>query len=205
VDVQDTHRFLGRDIRLAIAAADKQAYEGDCISPDYASIVHNVAMERGLEITPEQADELWHTWNLPGDFFGRRPFDDAIDTLETLRTRGLRLACVTNRVFSGPAFFDEVDALGLTPHFDVLVASCDVGFMKPHQKIFLHALERLGVTPREAVMVGDSLRADVAGAQALGMTAVWRKPRKPFEEPDGIQPHFTIDELRELLDLPIFA
>jgi HAD superfamily hydrolase (TIGR01549 family) len=205
IEAQDEHRFLGRDIRLAITAADKQAYESDCVSPNFAAIVQGVAAKHGLELTSEQAERLWHTWNLPGDFFGRRPFEDAIDTLETLRARGLRLACVTNRVFSGPAFFEEVDALGLTPHFDVLVASCDIGYMKPHQKIFLHALDLLAVAPRDAVMVGDSLRADVAGAQALGMTAVWRKPRKPFEEPDGIQPHFTIEELRELLDLPIFA
>jgi hypothetical protein len=36
------------------------------------------------------------------------------------------------------------------------------------------------------------------------MTAVWRKPRKLLEEPDGVRPHFVIDELRELLDLPVF-
>ena len=203
IEPRDEQRYLGRDIRLAIAEADTLAYETDCVSPDYTAIVHKVAADRGLEITREQASELWHTWNLPGDFFGRRPYADAIETLETLRERGYPLACVTNRVFSGPAFFAEVDELGLSPYFETLVASCDIGYLKPHPKIFEHALDELGVAPQDAVMVGDSLRADVAGAQALGMAAVWRKPRKPREEPDGIRPHYIIDELRELLDLPI--
>lgn len=204
LEPQDEHRYLGRDIRLAITEADKRAYETDCVSPDFGAIVHRVAAERGLDLTPEQADALWHTWNLPGDFFGRRPYGDAIETLSALRARGYRLACVTNRVFSGPAFVAEVADLGLTPYFDTLVASCDIGYMKPHPKIFNHALEALAIAPQEAVMVGDSLRADVGGAQALGMTAVWRKPRKLLEEPDGVRPHFVIDELRELLDLPVF-
>jgi len=166
--------------------------------------VRQVAANKGLDLTPERAEELWRTWNLPGDFFGRRPFEDAIDTLETLQSRGYRLGCVTNRVFSGPAFFAEVDELGLTPYFDTLVASCDIGYMKPHPKIFEHTLETLAIEPQEALMVGDSLRADVAGAQALGMTAVWRKPRKPIEELNGAEPDFVIDELRELIELPVF-
>ena len=204
LEPKDEHGFLGRDIRLAVSAADKRAYESDCLSPDFAVIVRQVAADKGLDLTPERAEELWRTWNLPGDFFGRRPFEDAIDTLETLQSRGYRLGCVTNRVFSGPAFFAEVDELGLTPYFDTLVASCDIGYMKPHPKIFEHTLETLAIEPQEALMVGDSLRADVAGAQALGMTAVWRKPRKPIEELNGAEPDFVIDELRELIELPVF-
>ncbi len=204
IEPEDEHRFLGRDIRLAITEADKRAYETDCVSPDFAAIVRRVAGEHGLDLTPEQVGQLWYTWNLPGDFFGRRPFDDAVETLSTLRGRGYALACVTNRVFSGPAFLAEVDELGLTPYFDSLVASCDVGYMKPHPKIFERALDELSVRPQDAVMVGDSLRADVAGAQALGMAAIWRRPRKLLEELDGIHPNYVINELRELLDLPGF-
>jgi HAD superfamily hydrolase (TIGR01549 family) len=204
IEPRDEHRFLGRDIRLAITGADKRAYESDCISPDFTAIVQGVAGDKGLDIGPEQAQELWYTWNLGGDFFGRRPFDDAIETLETLCARGYRLGCVTNRPFSGPAFLVELTELGLTPYFDALVASCDVGYMKPHAKIFEHTLGELAVAPEEAVMVGDSLIADVGGAQALGMTGIWRRPPKLLEELDGVRPHFVVNELRELLDLPVF-
>ena len=203
IEPDDQHRFLGRDIRLTITAADKRAYETDAISPDFTAVVQQVAADKGLAVTREQAEQLWHTWNLGGDFFGRRLFDDAIETLDALRKRGYRIGCVTNRPFGGPAFVAELDALGLTPHLDALSVSCDLGYMKPHKRIFEHALETLGVRADEAVMVGDSLRADVGGAHALGMTGVWRRPPKLLEERDGVRPHFTVDELRELLALPI--
>ena len=142
---------------------------------------------------------------LGGDFFGRRLYDDTLETLETLRLRGYRLGCVTNRAFGGPAFVDEVQQLGLAPYFESLAVSCEVGYMKPHKFLFEHALDELGVTGAQTLHVGDSLVADVQGAQALGMTAVWRIPRKRFDEPSGIIPDYTINQLRELLALPLLA
>ena len=205
VEPQGELRFMGRDIRLAITAADKAAYEDDAVSPDFHEIVGKVAAERGLSLTNEQIEQLWHAWNLPGSFFGRRLHDDAIETLETLRSGGYRLGCVTNRPFSGPGFFAEVEELGLDGYFEALSISCDVGYMKPHRAIYEHALDALAVAPDEAAMVGDSLRADVAGAQALGMIGIWRRPHKPLQETVTAEPDYAIDELGELLHLPPFS
>ncbi len=202
VEPEGELRFLGRDIRLAIGEADRKAYETDCISPYFPTLVGQVAAAKGLELTPEQGEQLWRTWNLEGAFFGRRLFDDAIETLQALRAGGYRLGCVTNRPFGGPGFVAEVDDLGLGELLDAMAVSCDVGYMKPHPKIFQHALDTLGVDPQEAVMVGDSLRADVAGAQALGMTAIWRDRPHIREQVDGVRPDFVVDELRELPQLP---
>lgn len=204
VEPEEHHNFLGRDIRLAITAADREAYETHCVSPDFAQLVHDVAAAHDMEITLAQAEELWETWNLGGAFFGRVLFDDAIETLHELRGRGYKLACVTNRAFSGRGFQAELDEHGLTGLFDALSVSCDVGYMKPHQEIFQHALDLLDVAPDEAVMVGDSLRADVEGARALGMTGVWRKYARSPERIDGIEPDFAVDELREIPNLPCF-
>jgi len=102
----------------------------------------------------------------------------------------------------------------------VLSISCEVGYLKPHPRIFQHALDALGVGPEETVMVGDSLRADVGGAKALGMTAVLKRnsateaekdPEKDMGEPekseprDPAEPDFVVDDLWELTALPIFA
>ncbi len=198
-------RFLGRDIRLTTGEADRTAYEGDCVSPHFPTVVREMAATKGLDLTPEQAEELWTTWNLGGPFFGRRLFDDAIETLETLRSRGYRIGCVTNRAFGGPAFVQEVEEHGLAEMLDVMSVSCDMGYMKPHAEIFQHALDRLDVTPQETVMVGDSLRADVGGAQALGMTAVWRRRPQASEQVDGVRPDFVVDELREVPPLSCFS
>lgn len=196
--------FLGRDIRLAVGEADQRAYETDCVSPDYVEIVRRVAAGKGLDLTRERAELLWHTWNLPGAFFRRRLFDGALETLAALRDRGYRLGLVTNRQFGGPAFASEFEDHGLAPFFEASAVSCHVGYLKPHPRIFQHALESLRVKPHEAVMVGDDLRADVGGARALGITAVWLRPGEATEQLDGVQPDYVVDALREVPQLPCF-
>jgi FMN phosphatase YigB (HAD superfamily) len=98
------------------------------------------------------------------------------------------MGVVTNRVFGGPRFRDEMTELGLDKYFESVAVSCDLGYMKPHPKIFQHVLDEMKIDPAETAMVGDSLRADVEAAQALGMTAVWRRVRKedPPHEPEQV-------------------
>ncbi|MCS7276210.1 MAG: HAD-IA family hydrolase [Dehalococcoidia bacterium] len=203
--------FLGRDIRLAVEEATERAFWGDLKSPDYPELCRQVAARHGLELTREQAEELWDTWNLGGRFLGRQLFPDVIPTLEQLKARGFRLGAVTNRGWSGPRFWRELDDLGLAPFFETVAVSCEVGYLKPHPRIFQVALEDMGLRPEETAMVGDSLRADVAGARALGMLAIWRRPPRdePVEETadrpqdDGeVAPDYTIDSIAQLLELP---
>ena len=205
IEPEERHRFLGRDIRLAVEAAVTGAYESDLREPDYAALARTVAAAKGLSLTREQGEDLWETWNLGGAFFGRRLFDDAIDTLATLRERGYRLGSVTNRSYAGPSFVAEVEEHGLVDLFEVIAVSCDLGYMKPHPEIFQHALDAMGIGPEETVMVGDSLFADVAGAQALGMTAIWRRRPDTREQVDGVRPDFVVDELRQIPQLPCFG
>jgi HAD superfamily hydrolase (TIGR01662 family) len=205
--------YLGRDIRLAVEEETSRAFHGDCVDPNYPELCRRVAARHELDLTPEQGEELWEAWNLGGAFLGRTLFPDVIPTLQWLRDRGIRLAAVTNRGYSGPRFHEEMRDLGLTDLFEATVISCDVGYMKPHPRIFHQALERTGVEAAETVMVGDSLRADVEGAKTLGMTAVWRRPvtGEPVEEtedapePGPIAPDYTIDNIGELKTLPLFG
>lgn len=206
--------FLGRDIRLAIEEATHEAFHGDGVDPGYPSICRRIAREHGMEISIEQSEELWETWNLGGAFLGRKLFPDALDTLNWLCDRGFRIGCVTNRGYSGPRFHEELRDLGLDKLFEATVISCDAGYMKPHPKIYEHALEEMRLRAIEAAMVGDSLRADVGGSKALGMTAIWRKPPKdepveetedePAEDEPSVAPDYTIETLSELKTLPIF-
>ena len=209
--------FLGRDIRFAIEKADAEAYNSHCVSPHYPTLTRDVAARMGLSLSDEQALQLWHTWNLGGIFLGRTLFSDAVPTLDWLRQRGYRIGSVTNRVLGGEPFREELGHYGLLDYFEVFSISCDVGYMKPHPRIFQHALEALDVSPQEAAMVGDSLRADVGGAQALGMTAVWRRNNvgEPTEDDlasersgDGelgkLKPDFVVENLWTITELPIF-
>jgi putative hydrolase of the HAD superfamily len=181
-------RFLGRDIRLGVEKVDRAAYEGDLISPDFNEAVRQIVAEKGVDISYEQAAQLWDAWNLGGLMLGRTMFDDAYWTLDWLRERGIRIGCVTNRVFGGPRFVEEMQELGLDKYFESTAVSCDIGYMKPHPKSYQYTLEEMGIDPRETAMVGDSLRADVEGAQALGMLGIWRRVKKidPPHEPEQV-------------------
>ena len=105
-------------------------------------------------------------------------FDDVIPTLATLQQRGFLLGVATNRPWGGNSFRDDLRTLGLLDYLDhrAIAVSADLGVRKPNPALFLHALKGVGVAPEEAAMVGDSLRKDILGAQALGMISVW-KPR----------------------------
>jgi phosphoglycolate phosphatase len=98
-----------------------------------------------------------------------RLFDGALEALALLRDAGLRLACVTNkpREFTVPL----LERAGLVPRFDAVLAGDDVRQKKPHPALLLAACERLGVAPRHAAMIGDSVNDALASA-AAGMR-VW--------------------------------
>jgi len=227
-------RFLGREIRLGVEKADRAAYEADCVSPDFNEVVRGIVAGMGLHISYDQAALLWDAWNLGGLTLGRTMFEDAFETLDALRAKGIRIGCVTNRVFGGPRFDAEMSELGLDRYFETTIVSCDVGYMKPHPKIYEQALADMRLEPHETAMVGDSLRADVEGAQALGMTAIWRRVRKPdrphepeqvgevppdtpatraqtgramgdYTHGEGVTPEYIVWNLREIIELPIFS
>jgi len=96
-------------------------------------------------------------------------YDDVRPALRGLHERGLRLGLISNthRCLDSFQSHFELDAF-----IAAAVSSSDHGYMKPHPSIFEAALGELGVTAGEAVMVGDSVAHDVAGARQLGMRAV---------------------------------
>jgi HAD superfamily hydrolase (TIGR01450 family) len=67
---------------------------------------------------------------------------------------------------------------------------------KPMPHIFRVALARLGVPPEEAVMVGDNLRSDIVGAQAVGLRTIWLAPRGAT--PGEVRPDLTIHSFGEV-------
>ena len=103
-----------------------------------------------------------------GDFVGAlefEPLPGAVEAVDELAVRGLRLAVVSNWDVALP---DHLERLGLGRRFDAIVTSAEAGAPKPDPRIFELALERLGVTPERALHVGDA-EADELGAHAAGM------------------------------------
>lgn len=121
-----------------------------------------------------------------GYMSARRALDGAADLLIALRPHA-RIGIVTNNFLEEQR--DKLDYCGLAPLVDMLIASEDVGVSKPDRGIFDIALDRMGVTAADAVMVGDSWVNDVAGAVQAGIRAIWFNPdRKPAPvDPPGVR------------------
>ena len=66
-----------------------------------------------------------------------------------------------------------MERFGLLQYFQVLVWSSEFGKSKPSPDIFHKALKDIGVSPEEAVYVGDKFDRDVAGSRGAGMHPVW--------------------------------
>lgn len=126
-----------------------------------------------------------------------RPYPEVAATLRALRERGSALVVVSNWDVS---LHDVLARAGLAALVDAVVTSAETGSVKPDPAIFHHALERAGgVAPAEAVHVGDTVAADVAGARAAGVRAVLvvRAGAGAVAAPAGVR---TIASLDDLLD-----
>ena len=95
-----------------------------------------------------------------------RPYPGVPELLERLRSRGDTLAVCTNK----PQALAQrlLGCLGLASSFRVVVGADTCGQRKPHPAPLLHALDALGATPQQAVLVGDSA-VDLACAEAAGV------------------------------------
>jgi putative hydrolase of the HAD superfamily len=127
-----------------------------------------------------------------------RPFDDAFSTLESLRDAGLHVGLITN----GPAAIarEKIDRFDFERYMDVIVIEGEFGRGKPDLAVFKHALSAVDAGPSEAWHVGDDLTADVGGAQAAGIHAVWiHRDRLTFGPDSPVVPDRVIAHLHELL------
>jgi putative hydrolase of the HAD superfamily len=131
------------------------------------------------------------------------PREGAVETLRTLRERGVALGLITVCSEEVEQLFPETELAGL---FDAEVFSNAEGLTKPDPAIYRLCCDRLGVEPERAVFVGDGANDELAGARRVGMEAILI--HRPGEDPfwpevrtwDG--PRVTsIPEVLEVLEL----
>lgn len=133
-----------------------------------------------------------------------QPYGDVAPALGALRGAGLRLVVVSNWDCSLPA---TLAATGLAKLVDGVVTSAGVGAAKPDPRPVAAALELVGCSPRQALLVGDSPETDVRGARALGVSPLLlvrdeqaRAPRRAAGSGRG-EAAPTVRSLGELLSL----
>lgn len=93
----------------------------------------------------------------------------------------------------------KVNNNGLDIYFENVVISEVVGFNKPDRAIFNHALTLANAGIAESIMIGDSIEADIRGAQDYGMKAIYFNPERK-EKPEDVQQEINcLSELMILL------
>jgi putative hydrolase of the HAD superfamily len=127
-----------------------------------------------------------------------RLFEGAIETLEELRTRGVRLGLMTNGAATPQRA--KIERFGLAHHFEHIVIEGEFGAGKPDPRVFASLLQALRVEPHETWAVGDNLSADVFGAMDAGIFGIWVDPANHGLPADAARrPDRVIASIRELI------
>lgn len=156
----------------------RYAWENRDLDPVlHVKIYLEVLQKSGLR--PEHAEALYGRLIDPAEW---TPYPDAEAAFKGLAGKGLKIGVLSNIAFDiRPAF----TAHSLAGYVDEFVLSFEVGVIKPDPAIFRVMLDRLGVAPENALMVGDSEEAD-GGAKALGCRFALVEPLPTVQRPDGL-------------------
>jgi putative hydrolase of the HAD superfamily len=132
---------------------------GECTTEEFERLLAaRIARRDGVQVLAEGL--------LTRMFAGSIPADSMYEAVRAIRSTGLRTGLLSNSW--GMADYPRHLFPGM---FDVVVISAEVGMRKPEKRIFRHATSLLGLDPAECVFV-DDIQANVAAAEALGMTAI---------------------------------
>lgn len=95
----------------------------------------------------------------------------AIETLERLRTDGVRLGMITNGSAAGQRA--KIERFGLAPYFERILIEGEFGVGKPHPEVYETVLGVLACDAANAWSIGDNLEWDVGPPQAIGVYGIW--------------------------------
>jgi putative hydrolase of the HAD superfamily len=140
------------------------------------------------------AVEIYDEWASNHHF---EMYDDVPDALKAIHARGIRIGLISNSHRCLASFQSHFELAGLVA---AAISSSNHGYLKPHPSIFEAALKLMDVPAADAVMVGDSVGQDIAGARGIGMRAVLVR-RGPADQPFGGDVHPGIPVIHTLRDL----
>lgn len=126
---------------------------------------------------------------------------DALLVLDELQKKGYRMGLISNAANADNAN-RLIDRFDLRRYFEVILISAIEKIRKPDTRIYSRAMAKMELPPAAAVMVGDTLTADILGAQNAGLHAIWIKRRALRPENElvvgKINPDVVVDSLAEI-------
>ena len=193
LDCKELPRVVQYHLDRYFARRDKDLHE-----TTYITVLHELLAEHGHRNVDNQtirrALDAFYAHTQPNWLLE----EDALLTLRTLEAGGYRLGLVSN-AGDDQDVFQLVERFHIEPFFDFILTSAACSYRKPHPRIFQLALAHWNIPPGEIAMVGDSLGADILGAQKLNIYGVWitrRVSRSPARH--KIQPDAEVQTLHEI-------
>lgn len=161
---------------VATANGEQDRLDGRGVDSDAAlhrKTYMSVFADAGLD--PELAESLYGVESDPR----HNPFAlDVPEALESLHQSGVRIAVASDVHFDlRPAFHTA----GLEGLVDVFTLSFEQGVQKPNPLVFQRTLDALGVSPEDAVMVGDRSPHDGAAVES-GITTLLLPPLRSIRD-----------------------
>jgi pyrophosphatase PpaX len=151
---------------------------------------------------PERVEEMvleYRTYNLANHDALVKEFVGVMETIETLKKKGYKLAIVTTK--REDVAFKGLRLMKLDSFFDVMIAYDHVKKVKPDPEPIFLALEKLDSKPEETLMVGDNFHDVLAGKNAGTKTAGVAWTIKGRDYLAKYEPDFMLDNMTDLLSI----
>lgn len=125
-------------------------------------------------------------------------FSGAMELLDSLIDRGYELYAATNGITTIQT--GRMAQSGLAPYFNQVFISEQLQTQKP-DALFYEKIgqEIAGFDKEKALMIGDSLTADIQGGNNAGIDTIWYNPHH-LENHTQAQPTYEVHSYQELLD-----
>ena len=165
------HKVALEDIEREFHLTDKlfmREYPGIFLEPrkvfmpSYLGIMN---YRLGLSLDVCELDACWEEIKQNTDPYWL-PFEGVKEVLEELKRRSIGMGIISNWDWTAR---EVLTAAGLIDYFDPIVISCEVDCMKPESRIFELALEKVDISARQCLYIGDNYYDDALGSRKVGM------------------------------------
>lgn len=173
-------------------------YQREDVLPFLGPTLHEVFGNMDPERVEEMVSE-YRAFNIANHDELVKEFEGVLETVKTLKERGYKLAIVTTKRHD--VSLKGLRLMKLEDYFEVIVAYDHVEKVKPDPEPIFKALEQLGSTPEEAIMVGDNFHDILAGKNAGTATAGVAWSIKGREYVAKYEPDYMLENMKDLLTI----
>ncbi|TOO49585.1 HAD family hydrolase [Vibrio parahaemolyticus] len=198
--VSDPQAFLQRYLQGVYKKLNAEFPQLVALLPDEnafrCGLIQTILAENCIHIDAEQAQQAQHYFDSAR--MGAFTFFPGVKEMLTDLRKHYKLVVITN----GPIFSQhpKLKATQMDEWVDHIIVGGEEPEEKPAASIFQKALNLVDIKPEEALHIGDSLAADIAGANNMGILSVWVNATGA-SNPTEITPNFEIRETVELKEI----